>query len=146
MKTEITHLYQKSAKISVFAETLAQHNQKIHAKGLIGSSISFVIQALFEKTELPFLLLFNDKEEAAYFLNDLELLINTNDVLFYPGSYRRPYQIEETDNANVLLRAEVLNRINSRKKPAIIVSYPKPFLKSSNPKRIRQKHFKSSNE
>ena len=44
--------------------------------------------------------------------------------MFYPGSYRRPYQIEETDNANVLLRAEVLNRINSRKKPAIIVSYP----------------------
>jgi hypothetical protein len=30
----------------------------------------------------------------------------------------------KTDNANVLLRAEVLNRINSRKKPAVIVSYP----------------------
>src|SRR5690606_14379156 len=41
-----------------------------------------------------------------------------------PGSYRRPYQIEETDNANVLLRSEVLNRINSRKKPALIVTYP----------------------
>lgn len=53
----------------------------------------------------------------------MEQLINDQDVLFYPGSYRRPYQIEETDNANVLLRAEVLNRINSRKKPAIIVSY-----------------------
>jgi len=124
LKPEIVNSYQKSAKISVFAETLAQQNQKIHAKGLIGSSISFVIQALFEKTELPFLLLFNDKEEAAYYLNDLELLINSNDVLFYPGSYRRPYQIEEIDNANILLRAEVLNRINSRKKPAIIVSYP----------------------
>ena len=45
-------------------------------------------------------------------------------MLFYPGSYRRPYQLEETDNANVLLRAEVLNRINSRKKPALIVTYP----------------------
>lgn len=66
----------------------------------------------------------NDKEEAAYHLNDLEQLIGENDVLFYPGSYRRPYQIEETDNANVLLRAEVLNRINSRKKPAVIVTYP----------------------
>src|SRR5690606_27667089 len=32
--------------------------------------------------------------------------------------------IEETDNANVLLRSEVLNRINSRKKPAFIVTYP----------------------
>tara|TARA_R110000850_G_scaffold269422_2_gene401590 strand:- start:64913 stop:68266 length:3354 start_codon:yes stop_codon:yes gene_type:complete len=124
LKPEITNSYQKSAKISAFAESLVQQNQKIHAKGLLGSSISFVIQALFEKTELPFLLLFNDKEEAAYYLNDLELLINSNDVLFYPGSYRRPYQIEETDNANILLRAEVLNRINSRKKPAIIVSYP----------------------
>lgn len=124
MKPDLTNSYKKSAKIAIFAETLAQQNQKIHAKGLLGSSISFVIQALFEKSDLPFLLLFNDKEEAAYFLNDLELLINTNDVLFYPGSYRRPYQIDETDNANVLLRAEVLNRINSRKKPAIIVSYP----------------------
>ena len=54
----------------------------------------------------------------------MEQFIGEQDVLFYPGSYRRPYQIEETDNANVLLRAEVLNRINSRKKPAVIVSYP----------------------
>src|SRR5690606_2105556 len=96
---------------------------KIFVSGLIGSSLSFVIEAVFQKTELPILLLFNDKEEAAYYLNDLEQLINDQDVLFYPGSYRRPYQIEETDNANILLRAEVLNRINSRKKPAIIVSY-----------------------
>jgi transcription-repair coupling factor (superfamily II helicase) len=124
LKPEITNSYIKSAKINTFAESLVQQNQKINAKGLVGSSISFIIQALFEKTDLPFLLLFNDKEEAAYYLNDLEMLINTNDVLFYPSSYRRPYQIEETDNANVLLRAEVLNRINSRKKPAIIVSYP----------------------
>ena len=51
-------------------------------------------------------------------------MLNDKDVLFYPGSYRRPYQIEETDNANVLLRSEVLNRINSRKKPAVIVTYP----------------------
>ncbi|WP_396187998.1 transcription-repair coupling factor [Flavobacterium sp.] len=97
--------------------------KKTNITGLVGSSLSFVIHALFKKTELPLLLLFNDKEEAAYYLNDLEQLINDQDVLFYPGSYRRPYQIDEVDNANILLRAEVLNRINSRKKPAIIVSY-----------------------
>ena len=74
--------------------------------------------------DTPFLVLLSDKEEAAYYLNDLEQLVGENEVLFYPGSYRRPYEIEATDNANVLLRAEVLNRINSRKKPAIIVSYP----------------------
>ncbi|WP_081210380.1 transcription-repair coupling factor [Salegentibacter sediminis] len=97
---------------------------KIQLKGLVGSSLSFVTANAFKEVDKPFLLIFNDKEEAAYYLNDLEQLLGDKNVLFYPGSYRRPYQIEETDNANVLLRAEVLNRINSRKKPAIIVTYP----------------------
>ncbi|WP_394352502.1 transcription-repair coupling factor [Flavobacterium silvaticum] len=97
---------------------------KIQANGLVASSLSFVLRSLFKKTEKPFLFIATEKEEAAYFLNDLEQLIGEEDVLFFPGSYRRPYQIEETDNASVLLRAEVLNRINSRKKPAFIVSYP----------------------
>ncbi|MDD7887162.1 transcription-repair coupling factor [Flavivirga sp. 57AJ16] len=97
---------------------------KVHLTGLVGSSFSFVISSIFKQADKPFLIVFNDKEEAAFYLNDLEQLCSDKDVLFYPGSYRRPYQIEETDNANVLLRAEVLNRINSRKKPAIIVTYP----------------------
>ena len=103
---------------------MSQTGTKTHLKGLVGSSFSFVISTVFKAAEKPFLLVFNDKEEAAHYLNDLEQLCNDKDVLFYPGSYRRPYEIEETDNANVLLRAEVLNRINSQKKPAIIVTYP----------------------
>lgn len=96
----------------------------MHLSGLLGSAVSFVIRSVFKKTELPFLIVLDNKEEAAYYLNDLEQMIGEQDVLFYPASFRRPYQVDETDNANVLLRAEVLNRINSRKKPAIIVTYP----------------------
>ena len=124
MKPEILEKYSQSAKVKHISESLQQRENKLHIKGLVGSSLSFVTTPLFRLTQLPFLLILKDKEEAAYYLNDLEQLIGTDDVLFYPGSYRRPYQIEETDNANVLLRAEVLNRINSRKKPAVIVSYP----------------------
>lgn len=116
--------YDSSAKLIRIAQSLEQKGQKLQLRGLVGSSLSFVVRSLFKKSELPFLLVLSDKEEAAYYLNDLEQLIGEDDVLFYPGSYRRPYQIEDTDNANVLLRAEVLNRINSRKRPALIVSYP----------------------
>jgi transcription-repair coupling factor (superfamily II helicase) len=122
-KTNIYNKYERHPKIVALTDKLAKGDSKVHMKGLIGSALSFTIKAVFEKAQLPFLLVFNDKEEAAYYLNDLEQLIGENDVLFYPGSYRRPYQLEETDNANILLRAEVLNRINSRKKPAIIVTY-----------------------
>lgn len=121
--SEILKKYEQNPKIDQISELITER-KKTSVSGLIGSSLSIVIHSIFKKTEIPFLLILNDKEEAAYYLNDLEQLVNKEDVLFYPGSYRRPYQIEETDNANVLLRAEVLNRINSRKKPAIIVSYP----------------------
>jgi transcription-repair coupling factor (superfamily II helicase) len=124
-KTTLYNTYDSSPKVQQIAALLKENDQKkTHLAGLLGSAFSFVARSLFKKTELPFLVVLNNKEEAAYYLNDLEQMIGYQDVLFYPGSYRRPYQIEETDNANVLLRAEVLNRINSRKKPAIIVSYP----------------------
>jgi len=123
-RANLFHTYDHSAKVVQIGDSLSLHGHKVHLGGLVGSSLSFVLQALFKKTEQPFLVILDDKEEAAYYLNDLEQMIGADDVLFYPGSYRRPYQIEDTDNANVLLRAEVLNRINSRKKPAVIVTYP----------------------
>ncbi|APX99182.1 transcription-repair coupling factor [Lacinutrix venerupis] len=131
-KTLISQTYLKSLQLQKLQDSItqkqqfdkAQHNTKTHIKGLVGSALSFVISESFKNAQKPFLLIFNDKEEAAFYLNDFEQMLNGKDVLFYPGSYRRPYQIEETDNANILLRAEVLNRINSQKKPALIVTYP----------------------
>jgi len=119
----IKKIFEHAAKTRQLQQYIEKPGTKIHAKGFIGSALSFEIQSLFKKSERHFLLIFNDKEEAAYYLNDLENLVSKDNVLFYPGSYRRPYQLEETDNANVLLRAEVLNRLNTRKKPIIIVSY-----------------------
>ena len=123
-KQNIIKIYEQAVQKKQLAQLLSKENYQIQITNLVGSSLSFVISETFKKAQKTFLLILNDKEEAAYYLNDLEQLLNDKDVLFYPGSYRRPYQIEETDNANVLLRSEVLNRINSRKKPSIIVTYP----------------------
>ncbi|MFK7831868.1 MAG: transcription-repair coupling factor [Winogradskyella sp.] len=123
-KVSIAQTFAQTLQLQNLQTAIASSESKLHLKGLVGSSFSIVVSEIFKTADKPFLLVFDDKEEAAYYLNDLEQLINDKDVLFYPGSYRRPYQIEETNNANVLLRAEVLNRINSRKKPCIIVTYP----------------------
>jgi transcription-repair coupling factor (superfamily II helicase) len=123
-KQQIVNQYQTSVNVSQIITQLQQEQNHFQISNLVGSSLSFVISETFKKANKPYLLIFNDKEEAAYYLNDLEQLLGDKNVLFFPGSYRRPYQIEETDNANVLLRSEVLNRINSRKKPAVIVTYP----------------------
>jgi len=120
----IVNQYQISANVAQIITQLEKEKNHFQISNLVGSSLSFTISETFKKSEKPYLLVFNDKEEEAYYLNDLEQLLGEKNVLFYPGSYRRPYQIEETDNANILLRSEVLNRINSKQKPTIIVTYP----------------------
>ncbi|MEC4115740.1 transcription-repair coupling factor [Myroides phaeus] len=137
---DIKQKFQEATNTKQVVQEIQKLGSKIQLKGLVGSAISFQIESIFAQSDLPFLLIFNDKEEAAYYLNDLEALINKQDVLFYPGSYKRPYQIEETDNANVLLRAEVLNRISSRKKPAIIVSYAEAIFEKVVTKKVLEKN------
>jgi transcription-repair coupling factor (superfamily II helicase) len=142
-KTILSQVFQQSLIHQNLSTAISKSKEKTHLKGVLGSSLSFTIASVFKTTNQPFLLIFDNKEEAAYYLNDLEVLLDDKEVLFYPGSYRRPYQIEETDNANVLLRAEVLNRINSQKKPALVVTYPEAlFEKVLSRKELEKSTFK----
>ncbi len=119
----ITDIFKESDLTKKVTNALIEkHN--IHATGLVGSSLSFFITESFSKIKNTHVLVCNDKEAAAYFHNDLEVVLGKKNLLFFPGSYRRPYQIEEVDNANVLQRAEVLNRVNDSKNPLVIVTYP----------------------
>lgn len=139
-KALVSSLFAQSSNTRKLQDAIAQSEIKTVISGLIGSSYSIAIAEVFKTADKPFLIISNDKEEAAYHLNDLENLLGEKNVLFYPGSYRRPYQIEETDNANVLLRSEVLNRINSQKKPAVIVTYPEALFEKVVTRRELEKH------
>ncbi len=110
---------------SQLAELLREKQPiNIQLSGLVGSSASILASALFEQTNNPLLVIANDKEEAAYLYNDIEQLIGEKRSFFFPSSSRLPYQIERTDNANVLQRAEVLSRLSDTEKHVIVVSYP----------------------
>ena len=122
-KSELLNGYLQSVKDKNVLDLLATE-KKVHLSGLSGSAASIVASCCFNESENASIFILKDKEAAAYFFNDLEQFITEKDLLFYPGSYRRPYQIEETDNANVLMRAEVLNRLSSRRKASCIVTYP----------------------
>ena len=119
----------KELLLSSFLEGKPYHQLSEYIKGktscfaenLVGSSLSFILFDIFKRTGLTLLFVGDDKEQAAYLLNDLELLLGQEQVLFFPSSYRRPYQTEETDNANVLLRAEVLSQLQQGAR--VVVSY-----------------------
>ena len=96
----------------------------VHLKGLVGSAPSFVAHAIFSKIPVNQVFILDDKEEAAYFYNDLQRIVGEDKTLFFPNSYRNPYQVEETDNSNILSRAEVLNALAKKTSTKCIVTYP----------------------
>ncbi len=119
---------------------LVGKSRHIHARGLVGSSAAIVAGCIANLMQTDHLFILPDKEEAAYFLNDLQNLLGLqqenplekNDIriFFFPRSARVAYEVEQTDNANVAMRAEVLNELQhlmdkpDRKKRICIVSYP----------------------
>jgi transcription-repair coupling factor (superfamily II helicase) len=74
------------------------------------------------------LYILHDKEEAAYFLNDLENLVPEGSALLFPTSYKRPYEFVDVENANILQRAEVLNMLNATGSGLHIVTYPEALV------------------
>jgi transcription-repair coupling factor (superfamily II helicase) len=96
----------------------------VHWKGLSYSAKAIFASQIADKINGNHLFILTDKEEAAYFYNDLQSLYpDDKKIVFYPASFRAAYQFEETDNANVVSRAEVLDKISNGSK-SWIVTYP----------------------
>ena len=99
--------------------------------GLVGSAKAFAVEELFREKGGQNLVICASKEDAAYFYNDLEALFGEREmdyskkqILFYPTSYKRPYEPERPDNSYILSRTEVLQRISTSERRTVIVSYP----------------------
>lgn len=124
-------LFQHEAALQILNNKLQSSEQEgaiaksLHLQGLAGSQDAITAALGFLHKPKTSLFILHDKDEAAYFLNDLQSLLENHNPYFFPGSYRKPYQFEEVDNANVLDRAEVLSALNQHnKQDCIIVTYP----------------------
>ena len=103
---------------------LISKNEITSLKGLFGSSLSFYISALYKKLSSPFIIVFNSKQEALYFLNDIEILNPNKKIFYYPEISKEPYSELKINNYNLLQRTELIEHLNfSKKNNSIIVTY-----------------------
>lgn len=126
----LPNLYANHAAIPEIGIALQQYRHLL-VKGLLGSSASLVVASLSEHVGGQHLIVCPDKESAAYFYNDLENIFGERDfdfnkkrILFYPTSYRKPYEPEKADNTYILSRAEVLGRWSVSERRSLVVTYP----------------------
>ena len=127
---DILQRFSEGATFKALKDKLA--NKRIdQISGLVGSSFSINAAALFKTTSFSQVLIALDKEHAAYVQNDLQYLLPEQQVLFYPASHRRPYEMEEVDNANVLLRSEVIQALQQASKRVLVVTYADALLEKT---------------
>jgi transcription-repair coupling factor (superfamily II helicase) len=118
-------LYANSAKSQQIADNFQLSQSRTHLQGLIGSQQAFVAAGVYWAAPQPHLFILENKEEAAYFENDLKTLLPKKDVLFFADSFKKPGNLDEINKANVLLRAETVARLlASHTSGELVVTYP----------------------
>lgn len=98
-------------------------NPLVHIKGFRGSASQFFVAAAVRRMHGIHILVLNDKENAAYAFNDLQDILGEDKVFFFPSPFKYPYQLETTDNTNVLMRAETLDMLVKRPSWMVVVTY-----------------------
>ena len=140
-ENEITRLVNDHPVLAKLTEALERNStDRLGVAGLSGSSKAIVVAKVFQKTPVTHIVVIPEKEDAAYFYNDLVSLAGEESVFFFPSTYKRSVQYEQTEPANIVLRTEVLNQLASGKRKGIIVTYPESVME----KVISRKNLKKN--
>lgn len=121
---ELQQIYERDPLTQSLRNALEVAQARLSMRGTVGSGTALIASCTMAPLQRSHVFVLRDKEEAAYFMNDLEYLLPEENILFYPRSARVAYQTETTENANIAMRAEVLNELVDHEKRTITVSFP----------------------
>ncbi|RYZ54698.1 MAG: transcription-repair coupling factor, partial [Sphingobacteriales bacterium] len=133
-------LYQNDIRLKQIAAgiSLPDPRVRIYLDNLRGSAINFIATAVWQLSDANHVFILNDKEEAAYFHNDLEHLTNALDICYFPDSFKKTGGFSELNSSHVMLRTEALTKFSSEKvHKKVLVTYPEAlFERVVNPKTL----------
>ncbi len=133
-------IYQDDPRLKQLAAAISLPEKKIRIQleNLRGASINFIATAVWQLSDANHVFIVNDREEAAYFHNDLEHLTNALDICYYPDSFKKTGAFHELNSSHVMLRTEALTKFSSSKvHKKVLVTYPEAlFERVVNPKTL----------
>jgi transcription-repair coupling factor (superfamily II helicase) len=129
IENELKAIFREHPVIGRLRESLNQPDrERTYITGLSGSAKAGLVSEIFNSSQLIHVVVIPEKEDAAYFYNDLVAFTGDESVFFYPSTYKRSVQYDQIEPANVVLRTEVLNHLASGKRKGIIVTYPESII------------------
>lgn len=120
---EISNIYSALPQCGAFLKAVNDESVKhLFLKGMVASSAPVFFAAAASRTgndkkraqkPLTAVFILQDNDEAGYFYHDLTQILGTDNVLFFPSSYRRAVKYGQRDAANEILRTETLSRLSA---------------------------------
>jgi len=126
--SDFQQLYALHPQVKALVNWAKSLEPNLKISGLSGSSSSLVVASLFKAHPNNHILVMNDADEAAYLYNDLKQILSTEEVFFFPSSFKRAIKLSQLDASNEILRTEVLNRLANTTAPIIVVTYPESLM------------------
>ena len=105
---------------------LKQKGNTVYLNELVGGALSFYLAAAVSKTAGLHIVVAEDRDAAAYTLNDLYALVGEKRVLFFPSAYKRSIIYGREDAEGVVMRTNAMNEIKNLKEgeSLVICTYP----------------------
>ena len=117
---DLLTLYRNDPRIARIAEGLQPNSARVQISGTIGSAQALIATSVIAQQDGVHVFVLTDREEAAYFLNDLEALRGTDKdsrkakdetMFFYPAPSRSPYDPDGHHDGERVTRTEVLETL-----------------------------------
>ena len=125
---ELQDIYASHPGVDALMQLREEGSKKsVFLEGLIGSSAANVLSGFKKRAPgQTLLVVMNDAEEAGYFYHDMVQLTGDSNILFFPSSFRRAMKYGQEDDANRILRTEVMSRLANRRRTEgmVIVTHP----------------------
>ncbi|HNR55419.1 MAG TPA: transcription-repair coupling factor [Flavobacteriales bacterium] len=130
---DLLSLYRSDARVARVADALREKAARVQIAGTIGSAQALIAASVIEQRSGVHVFVLPDREEAAYFLNDLEALRGKEkdarkamdeDMFFYPAPSRSPYDPEGHHDGERVSRTEVLETLMKKPERLVLITYP----------------------
>lgn len=110
-KTDARELASASKPMGRLLRACREGAQTVHLRELVGGALSFHAATAVRRTGGVHVFVAEDRDAAAYLLNDFYALLDESRILFFPSSYKRLIVYGTEDAQGVVQRTATLNAL-----------------------------------
>ncbi len=122
---EILKLAEHSAQTAALCKELGEKSNTVYLNELVGGAFSFYAATAIARCGGRHIIVAEDKDAAAYVMNDLYALLGEERVLFFPSAYKRSILYNNEEAECVVMRTNALNALRNRAKGyTVVCTYP----------------------